>query len=89
MLHFEDLWQKAESFHKNSDDSAKDILEELTLKVCLYKAIEQRSEISEKDKKEARSHLLGEILFTLTKLSLKEDINVFESLQIILMQQKD
>ena len=88
MNHFEDLWTKAEEFHKNNSsiDSIEDIIEELVMKIGLYKAIDQRDEIKSEDKKEAKSRLFGEILLTLTNLSLKDDINVYESLQIALLQ---
>ena len=87
-MHYEELWQTAEQFHQENSltDSIDEILEELTLKIGLYKAINQRSEIPEEDKKEAKSRLLGEILLTFTNLSFKEDINVFKALHVALMQ---
>jgi hypothetical protein len=87
-MHFEELWEKSEQFHQanSSLDSVDDIIEELTLKIGLYKAINQRAEISEDNKKEAKSRLLGEILLTLTSLSLKDNVNVYEALQITLLQ---
>jgi len=89
LIHYEDLWEKAEQFHKENsslNETIDDIIYELTLKIGLYKAIIQKSEISEEDKKEAKSRLFGEILLTTTKLSLKENINVYEVLQNILME---
>lgn len=82
MLHFEELWEKCESFHKENcqDDSAPSILEELEAKVALYKAIEDKKEILKEDLLIIKSRTMGEILLTLTNLSLRDNINVYESL---------
>lgn len=88
VLSFSELWEKSEAFHKqnSSEDSSNDILDEIMLKVNLRKAIEQKEGISQEDKENAKSRLMGEILFSLTNLSLRDNINVFEVLQIALSQ---
>jgi len=88
IAHFEDLWEKCESFHKENsgDESSADIVQELTMKLGLYSAIIQKSEVSSDDMEKAKSRLIGEILLSLTALSLKENINVFEALQSALTQ---
>lgn len=82
MLHFEELWEQCEQIHQasKSEDSMSAIMDELAMKINLYKIIESKTEVPAADLAKAKSHTMGEILFTLTKLSLKENINVFESL---------
>jgi hypothetical protein len=86
ILSFSELWEKSEQFHKEigPPDSAQ-LLEELLLKINLYKALEQKLEtVASEDLEKTKSRLMGEILFTLTGLSLKDNINVFEVLSIAL-----
>jgi hypothetical protein len=83
-IHFEDLWTKCENLHKeliDSEDSAQ-IFEELILKVNLYKTMARITEIPEPDLQAMKSRAIGEILLTLTKLSLKDNLNVYEALNI-------
>ncbi len=86
-IHFEELWEKCENFYKDSNliTDAKNLMEELTLKINLYKAMDsKKDEIPEEEQQKAKSRLLGEILLTLTGLSFKENINVYEALSIAL-----
>jgi hypothetical protein len=69
-MHFEELWEKSESLHKSSD--LESLYTELVLKVDLYKKLGIN--------KDAKDKMLGEILFTLTGISFKENIDVFKSL---------
>lgn len=85
-MHFEELWELCEQVHKEDNSSFESIIDELLLKINVLKVIEQRTEISQEDKNQARSHLIGEILFILTNLSLKYNINVFEVLHKTLIQ---
>ncbi len=81
ILHFEDLWEESEKLHQdinNTDVSV--IIDEILMKLKLYKILNDK--IKTEDQQKAKSRLLGEILFTITKLSLKDNINVFESLAI-------
>lgn len=80
--HFEDLWCQAENFHKNSDSSISSIMDELSMKINLYKLFESQKDSAEL--KKIKSRTLGEILLVITNLSLKEDINVFEALNTAL-----
>ena len=88
ILSFSELWEKCESFHKENskDDSSIDILNEFIMKLNLFVNIASNSEISPEDIKKAKYCLFGEILFSLTAISLKENINVYEVLKIALMQ---
>jgi hypothetical protein len=58
------------------------ILDELILKINLYKALDQKTEIADSERQTIKSRTMGEILLTLTKLSMKDNINVYEALSI-------
>ncbi len=83
-MHFEELWEKCEELHKEmgQSDNVSVLLEELSMKVSLYKAIDAKQEIPEEDRQKAKSRALGEILLTLTHMSLQDNINVFEALGV-------
>jgi hypothetical protein len=81
-IHFETLWEQCEQLHLSKEDPSI-IIDELIMKLNLYKVIHKKTEIPKKDYINLKSHTLGEILFTITKLSLIEDINVFESLNTV------
>jgi len=82
--HFENLWNKCEELHQENiqNENVSTILEELLLKINLYKALDQKAEIA--DHETIKSRTMGEILLTLTKLSLKNNINVYEALNTAL-----
>jgi hypothetical protein len=88
MIHFEELWEKCEEFNSNNsyDESILDIIDELTMKLNLYSMIDQKSDISSEDKNIAKSRIMGEILLSITSISLKDNINVFDALHTALMQ---
>jgi len=88
IMHFEELWDKCEAFHQENskDESSVDVVHELTMKLGLYSAIAQKSEISSEDMEKAKSRLIGEILLSLTAISLKDNINVFDALNTALTQ---
>lgn len=85
-IHFEELWEKCENFHKDANlgTSVQSVLDELIMKINLYKVIADKKEISDTEYQKIKSRTLGEILLTLTNLSLKEDLNVFEALGVAL-----
>lgn len=84
--HFEELWEQCEKYHIDSikEQNHLSIYDELILKINLYKALDNKTEISEHERKNIKSRILGEILFTLTSLSIKDDINVFSALNMTL-----
>lgn len=89
-MHFEELWEKCEQ-HFNElqkDDSIEIILEELLMKVNLYKKIALKADISEEEMQKVKSRTMGEILLSLTNLSLKDNLNVFEALSVALQYRK-
>jgi hypothetical protein len=83
-IHFEELWEKCENFHKesNNNESITSIIDELMMKLNLYKAIAAKSEVQMEDRQKVKYRALGEILLTITNLSLKDNVNVFEALNI-------
>lgn len=86
-MHFEELWEKCEQLHQQSSEGKvpiENLMEELLMKVQLYKTIDQKTELPEEDRQKIKSRTLGEILMTLTHVSLKDNINVFEALGVAL-----
>jgi hypothetical protein len=82
-MHFEELWEQCERLHQEASDQRvpiANLMEVLSLKMTLYQAIDARAELSEEDRQNAKSRTLGEILLTLTHLSLQDNINVFQAL---------
>lgn len=85
-MHFEELWEKCEELHQQtgSDASTEALIDELIMKINLYQAIDAKTELSIEDRQMAKSRTMGEILLTLTHMSLKDSINVFEALGVAL-----
>lgn len=86
-FHFEQLWEQSEQLHQDNggaDTTIELLTQELLLKINLYKAIDTRTELLEEDRAKAKSRTLGEILLTLTHISLKDNVNVFEALSTAL-----
>jgi hypothetical protein len=79
---FDDLWNKCENLQQDiiQNEKSEQILEELIFKINLYKALDQKKEIPETELQTIKSRTIGEILLTLTKLSLKDNLNVYEAL---------
>lgn len=79
--HFENLWQEAEEINKKSapESGTDEILDELILKINLYKAIDKNKDLPNKE--EAKSYMMGEILYSLSAISLKDNLNTFKALQ--------
>jgi len=85
-LHFEELWVECEQHHQDSkgDNSVLMLINELVMKANIYNAVEQRTELSKEDRQNSKFLIMGEILWALTHLSLKENINVFDALNVAL-----
>lgn len=80
---FEQLWSHCEDYHKSQSqqDDISFVIEEIVMKTNLYKALlKPEKSISDIELKQIKSHILGEILFSITNLSLKDDIDVFNAL---------
>jgi hypothetical protein len=84
--HFEELWEDAESYFKDSIGTTDNliIISELLLKINLYQAAAYDSKIPENDRLTIRTKLFGEIIMALTQLSLKDDINAYYGLKLAL-----
>lgn len=84
--HFEELWEQSENFNleasKNTDLSS--IIDGLILKINLYKALSLQTDIPGDDIEKIKSRTLGEILLTLSCISVKDNINVYEALGLAL-----
>jgi len=81
-MHFEQLWEQSENNFKNNTSSAEEVLNSLLLKVNLYQTLSEKIKAaSPEEAAKIKSHLMGEILITLTHLSYRENINVFHSLK--------
>ena len=80
------MWEQCENFHKNNiaETSIPQLIEELVLKVNLYKTIDSQADMLGTELEKIKSRILGEILLTITGLSLKGNINVYESLAMAL-----
>ena len=79
MMHFEELWENCEKLYNDCNkNEVQSLIDELLIKINLYKAVDQKSELS--NDKTIKSRFYGEILLSLTKISKLDDINVFEAL---------
>ena len=88
-IHFENLWEHAENAQQKNASACNtiDIIEELLMKINLYKTSDNK-DFDDEQRKSIKSRLMGEILFTLTKLSIKDNIDVYESLASTLVTRK-
>jgi len=77
--HFEELWEKCEKLHQEAETSISASLMELDLKFKLYKNINDQ-EFTKEEAEAIKSRILGEILLTITNISLVDNINVFKAL---------
>jgi len=82
VVHFEHLWEESEKLHAHDNSSISSVIEELLMKVNLYKIIEERTDIPDEERQKVKSRTLGEILLSLTHLSVKDNINVFQALKV-------
>lgn len=84
--HFEGLWEACEKHHQENkgDTSVLMLITELVMKLNLYNALEQRSELTNDERHASKARIMGEILLALTHLSLKDNINVFDTLNTAL-----
>ena len=83
-VHFEDLWDQCEKFHQENTKDLGSVIEALLMKINLYKSLSAQKDIPGEEMQKLKSRLLGELVFALTCMSLKDNINVFEALAIAL-----
>ena len=81
--HFEDLWEKCEQLQNESakGDETSLIVDELIMKLNMYGLVDvQKDNIPKEECDQMKSQIFGELLLTLTRLSLKDNIDVYKAL---------
>ena len=58
------------------------LLDELAMKLKLYRAIADKTEGASAELQKMKDRAMGEVLLVLTKISAKENIDVYEALSI-------
>lgn len=87
-MHFEDLWESCEKFFSsNNNESSSEILDKLIHKIGIYKSIPENKEHPVELLK-MKTLLFGELLLSLTQLSLKDNINSFTALNSAIKYRK-
>lgn len=88
--HFEELWEESEkTLHDEiSVSSSEELIAEIIGKLSVYSALDTNSLFAEDDKSRLKTHTLGKILLSLTKLSAKDNVNVFAALKTALDEAK-
>lgn len=75
---FEELWAKCEDFNKNTSNT-NDSINEILMKFNLYLSIDKK-EMSSDEKNKLKNRVMGEILLSLSNISLLDNINIFAAL---------
>jgi hypothetical protein len=83
-MHFENVWEECEKSHGELTEDVSSIINELILKINFYKAFDFKTESLNEEQQKIKAHAFGELLFSLTKLSYKENVNVYEALSYVL-----
>lgn len=80
MKHFENLWNAAEALMTTeaTERSIASLIMELNAKFNLYNAIDSNDQLPQEECDKLKARLFGKLMLTLTQLSLKDNINVFE-----------
>lgn len=81
-IHFENLWEAAEKIASNKYGKLNDneIMNELTLSITAYeKAL--TTDLSDDIRNEFKKRILGHMVFIMTAISAKENINVYAVLK--------
>jgi hypothetical protein len=82
---FDQVWEESELISKqlNSDSKPSSIIDEISLKLNLYKSICENESMDSDEKFKTQEFIMGEILFSLSALSYNENINVFKALKTV------
>jgi hypothetical protein len=82
LMHFEDLWELSEKISAGSFKDTSSSLEEIK-ELCLdFTAIET---YPSSIKSEMKKQIIGKILFALTGISIKENIDVYLALKEVIV----
>jgi hypothetical protein len=77
-LKFEELWEKCEQALPEEDTES--ICQEIDLKLKLLQKINSAQNVDPKDMHGMKSRVIGDLLLSFTKLSRRENVNVFAAL---------
>jgi hypothetical protein len=88
--HFEDVWVQSEQLFSDTIGNVKvgQIIMEMQAKLSVYKTISEQDKLDPADLAKAKERLLGNIIMSLTKLSLKDNIDVFPALKGAIAEKK-
>lgn len=80
--HFEDLWEAAEALYAPTiaDATVATVVQELSAKLMVYKAVSDR-DVKPEEKAKVIQAIFGKILMACVQLSLKDNINAYAALQ--------
>jgi hypothetical protein len=80
---FDQVWEEGEALFKDqvAEDDLDSTLKELELKIGLYRLLAEKKEFPVEEMKAAKMKTMGEILLSMTHLSLLENINVYAALK--------
>ena len=85
---FEDLWNDAETTMapETQQCSLQEIIKELEAKLSIFNTVSQNTSMKEEDRLALKARVFGKIMIVLTKLTLKDNINVYSVLQTALKE---
>lgn len=80
--HFEDLWNKSEeiAIHIHKDISSTDVLDHVKVLIENYQDLLTNEAIPNEVVASLKNRYLGEIVFLLTTISARDNVNVYASL---------
>lgn len=83
IMSFSELWENAEKTlgEEIAISSPEELIKEASAKFNLYSLLSNNNNLSEEDKLRFKTHTFGKILLALTKLSAKDNVNVFIALK--------
>ncbi len=70
------LWETSEQLFKDDQSDAGSIINELIAKLSFYKTLDT-SELAQEEKNKAKQFVMGNILMTLSHLTLKDNLNIY------------
>jgi len=80
---FDQVWEEGEALFKDqvSPDDLEPALKELELKIGIFRLLSEKKEIPPEEMKAMKMKTMGEILLSMTHISLLENINVYAALK--------